>query len=90
MKENFKIILSAFEEAGIDMGTVQFNITEYSLKTRLSFKFKNYKEFLEFLQLNKSHDKEKTADVYNAIVEEGINPDSFFYVNFFKPKVTEL
>ena len=90
MKENFKVILNAFEEAGIEMGTVQFNITEYSLKTRLSFKFENFSEFLEFLQLHESNDADKTDDVHNVIVEQGINPESFFYVNFFKPKVTEL
>lgn len=48
MKENFKIILAALQEAGMEMGQAQFSITEYSLKTRLSFKFEHINEFLDF------------------------------------------
>lgn len=90
MKENFKIILAALREAGMEMGQAQFSITEYSLKTRLSFKFKHINEFLDFLQLEASHNDEKSDHIKNILIEEGINPENFFYVNFYKTKVTEL
>ncbi|MFL9838803.1 hypothetical protein ABS768_14935 [Flavobacterium sp. ST-75] len=90
MKENFKIILAAFEEAGMEMGQAQFSITEYSLKTRLSFKFEHLHEFLDFLQIEPSYNDEKSDHIKNILIEEGINPDNFFYVNFYKTKVTEL
>lgn len=90
MKENFKIILAALQEAGMEMGQAQFSITEYSLKTRLSFKFEHINEFLDFLQLEKSHNDEKSDHIRNILIEEGINPENFFYVNFYKTKVTEL
>ena len=89
MEDNFKTIKQAFENAGIDIHKAGFSITEYSLNTKLSFKFENSEEFTAFLGLTPSHTK-KREDIKAMIIEAGINPDKFFYVNFFKPKVAEL
>ncbi|WP_297334188.1 hypothetical protein [Flavobacterium sp.] len=90
MKEHFKTILEAFENAGIEVNTAEFSITEYSLNTDLSFKFRNIDEFLEFLHLTSPSDEKRAETIKNILIEEGINPDSFFYVNFYSPKVAEL
>ena len=90
MKENFQIILEAFENAGIEVGNAEYSITEYSLNTDLSFKFENLDEFLEFLNLSGPSDAEKIENVRNAVIEEGLDPGDFFYVNFYSPKVAEL
>lgn len=90
MTENFQTILEAFKNAGIDVGKAEYSITEYSLNTDLSFKFENLDEFLEFLHLTGPADEEKIENVHNALIEEGLNPGDFFYVNFYSPKVAEL
>lgn len=89
MEDNFKTIKQAFVNAGIDIHKAGFSITEYSLNTKLSFKFENIEEFTAFLGLTPS-DTKKREDIKAMIIEAGINPDKFFYVNFFKPKVAEL
>lgn len=89
MKENFKIIIQAFEKAGIDMPTVEYSITQYSLNTELSFRFENLEEFLHFLNLTPD-DNEKITLIKTMMIEEGIEPNNFFYVNFYRPKVAEL
>lgn len=90
MKENFKTILQAFNKAGLKLGSVQFSITEYSLNTELSFKFENLDDFLAFLHFDGPADENKAEDVSNAVIETGLDPENFFYVNFYKPEVTEL
>jgi len=89
MKENFETMLSVFKEAGINLKSAGFSITQYSLNTDLSFKFRNLKEFIEFLCLD-GDDQEKIKTVYALMAETGLSPRDFFYVNFYKPKVTEL
>lgn len=89
MEDNFTTIKQAFEKAGIDIHKAGFSITEYSLNTKLSFKFENIEEFTAFLGLMPS-DTKKMEDIKAMIIEAGIDPDKFFYVNFFKPKVAEL
>ncbi len=89
MKENFKIIAAAFEKAGVEIAKAEYSITEYSLNTELSFKFSNREEFLEFLNLGPD-DAEKIEKVDAVFVAQGINPASFFYVNFYQPKVVEM
>jgi hypothetical protein len=90
MKEHFKTILEAFENAGIEVNTAEFSITEYSLNTDLSFKFRNLDEFLEFLHLTAPSDEERAETINTILIEEGIDPSGFFYVNFYSPKVAEL
>lgn len=88
MKENFDIITDAFHNAGIEIKRVEFSITEYSLNTKLSFKFNNPDELLLFLEVPKT--SERANAIKAMIVEAGVDPEKYFYVNFFKPKVAEL
>jgi len=90
MDENFKTIREAFKTAGIDVATAEYSITEYSLNTNLSFKFSNLTEFLEFLDVQSQDDSEKVQHIKLLFVDAGVDPDNFFYVNFFEPKVAEL
>lgn len=88
MKDSFNIITDAFHIAGIDSKKVEFSITEYSLNTKLSFKFSNMEELLLFLDVSETSER---ANVIKAmVVEAGVDPEKYFYVNFFKPKVAEL
>lgn len=90
MKEDFKIIRAAFEEAGVNITTAEYSITPYSLNTKLSFKFNSLDELLEFLGLDKSPNDPKAEAVAATFAKESLDPNSFFYVNFYKPKVAEL
>lgn len=91
MKENFKIILNAFREANIELTTVEFKLTRYSLNTELSFKFENIDEFSELLKISgASNNEERTEEVKKLLVEEGIDHNDVFYLNFYPPKVAEL
>lgn len=90
MHHDFETIKAAFREAGIDSKKTEFSITNYSLNTKLSFKFANADELLLFLNLNTSKDDEKVNEINAMIVDAGVDPKSYFYVNFFKPKVAEL
>ena len=90
MRENFKIITDAFQQAGVDVHTAECSITLYSLNTSLSFKFSNLAEFLEFLGVAETGDESKAEQINALLVKEGIDQNDFFYVNFYKPKVVEL
>jgi len=90
MQNNFESIKQAFKEAGIDSEKTEFSITSYSLNSTLSFKFANADELLLFLNVNANKDSERINEINAMIVDAGVNPVSFFYVNFFKPKVAEL
>lgn len=90
MNENFTTINEAFKAAGIDVAAAEYSFTLYSLNTKLSFKFANLMEFLQFLALEPSLDFEKVQHIKSMFIEAGVDPDNFFYVNFFKPKVAEL
>lgn len=87
MTDNFKTIKDAFAQAGVDVQTAEYSITEYSLNTSLSFKFNNVAELLLFLGVG---DAEKTEKIKAMVIEANIDPNNFFYVNFYKPKVAEL
>jgi hypothetical protein len=71
---------------------LDFKITQYSLNTDLSFKFLNSEDFVSFLNYSSSEDisKEKIGLINASIIEQGLNPDDFFYVNFYKKEVNEL
>lgn len=90
MKDDFKIITAAFEQAGIDVHTAEYSITEYSLNTDLSFKFNNKQEFLEFLNIPETGENARREKVEAVFIEQGIDADNFFYVNFYQPKVVEM
>lgn len=88
MKDKLNLITDAFHVAGIDNRNVEFSITEYSLNSKLSFKFSHINELLQFLDISATSQKGKTVQA--KFVESGVDPEKFFYVNFFKPKVAEL
>ena len=90
MNENLTTIHDAFKRSGIDIATAQYSITEYSLNTDLSFKFSSLQEFLAFLEIDETKDPGRAELIKAKIIEAGVNPESFFYVNFYKPKVVEL
>lgn len=90
MNEKLNSINSAFEKEGVNITTAQYSITEYSLNTGLSFKFNGMEDFLSFLAIEAATDAGKAELVKAKIIEAGVNPDSFFFVNFYKPKVAEL
>jgi hypothetical protein len=88
MTDNFKTITDAFAKAGVNVTEVEFSITEYSLNSSLSFKFNNSDDLFLFLEV--APGSEKGAAIKAMFVDAGIDPDKFFYVNFYKPKVAEL
>ena len=90
MEDKFKIMKNAFEKAGISITTAEFSITAYSLNTELSFKFSNIDELLFFLGFSSPGDEERIENINAMVVDAGIDPNSFFFVNFYKPKVAEL
>ena len=98
MKENFKAISDALTKAGFKNSLenakekqLDFNITPYSLNTTLSFRFDNFADFTEFLVLSNSPaSEEKLVLIHNAFAELNLNPEEFFYVNFFESKEPEM
>lgn len=88
MKDNFDIITTAFQKAGIDSNKAEFSITEYSLNTDLSFKFKSFKQLLQFLDV--PAESERAGAIKAMFLDSDVDPDKFFYVNFYSPKVAEL
>lgn len=61
-----------------------FKITPYSLNTNLSFKFEHLDHFVEFLKRSENISEEKIRVLQNSFVDLGIDPNNFFYVNFFE------
>lgn len=95
MNEQFKIITETLIREGFhdllpDNGMpgkpLDFNITPYSLNTRLSFKFNNLDDLLSFLHTrhNKSAISAKAPLLQTMFVELGLDTKDFFYVNFFE------
>ncbi len=92
MEENFKAIASALDAAGLKSSAesktgkpVDFKITPYSLNTKLSFRFPNLDEFIAFIGLTTDEPlPEKQVMIQSAFVDLGLNPNEFFYVNFFE------
>jgi len=101
MNDNFKNIIDSLIKKGFieseenvkDLGKkLDFKITQYSLNTDLSFKFLNSEDFINFLNYSSSEEitKEKIGLINATILEQGLNPDDFFYVNFYQKEVNEL
>jgi len=95
MNEHFKIVAETLIREGFKSVTetsaksekeFDFNITPYSLNTKLSFKFNNLEDFTTFLKIH--HDPvdlaEKTLVIQTTLMELGLDPKEFFYVNFFE------
>jgi len=87
---NFVAINDAFQKAGIAVASAEYSFTAYSLNTPLSFKFENLEEFVAFLSLDTTKDKVKAEHIKVMLADAALDPNTFFYVNFFKPKVAEL
>ena len=92
MKENFIAINNALKDAGFKSSLEQsvgkpldFKFTPYSLNSKLSFRFDDLKEFCMFLKESGHEVPEKEHTMIKAaLLELGLNPDEFFYVNFFE------
>ncbi len=92
--DNFKFILDTMMKEGfsqlpnVDPSTGQpydYKITPYSLNTNLSFKFENLEHFIEFLKHSKADTSPEKLQVINStILELGLDPNQFFYVNFYE------
>ena len=90
MTNNFDEITATFRKAGLDVRTAEYSITEYSLNTELSFRFENYDDLIGFLDHNGGASDNAKENINAMLVKESIDPDKYFYVNFYKPKVAEL
>ncbi len=92
MKESFKPVFDALAQAGYkeklenEAGSpIDFKFTPYSLNTKLSFRFDNADDFFEFLQSSGNElTEEKKSLIQAAIVELGLNPAEYFWVNFYE------
>jgi hypothetical protein len=90
MENNFDELVQMFTKAGLDVRTAEYNITEYSLNSELSFKFENIDHLISFLDEHGDASEQAKENINALLVKEGLDPDKPFYVNFFKPKVAEL
>ncbi|KOS05391.1 hypothetical protein AM493_04595 [Flavobacterium akiainvivens] len=86
MQNDFSEIIKAFEKNGVDVASAAYSFTAYSLNTPLSFRFENLAAFLLFLNVS----ADKQGQVKQMLTDAGLEPDKFFFVNFFKPKVAEI
>ena len=92
MKDSFRTVLDALSVAGYkeklenEAGNpIDFKFTPYSLNTKLSFRFENAEEFFDFLETSGNVlSEEKKSLIHKAIVELGLNPAEFFWVNFYE------
>ena len=62
-----------------------YKFTPYSLNTSLSFKFDSLDHFLQFLKQSEADTTpEKLALINSRFLELGLDPNQFFYVNFYE------
>lgn len=100
MNDSFKPIISNLISEGFQNlpdgnnrkgKLLDFKITNYSLNTKLSFKFDNLEHFMEFLQLSQEVSDEQRKMIEATMLALNIQPTDFFYVNFFeKGKESEM
>lgn len=101
MNDNFKNIIDSLIKNGFieseenvkDLGSkLDFKITQYSLNTDLSFKFLNSEDLVNFLNYSSPEEitTEKIGLINASILEQNLDPNDFFYVNFYKKEVNEL
>lgn len=82
VREGFHTLTEKKEQQGRPL---DFRITPYSLNSKLSFKFDNLEHFVAFLELHDiSELADKTAALQATLNELGLDPNQFFYVNFFE------
>lgn len=91
METTFENIYALLEKEKISLKDVRFSITAYSLNTKLSFKFDDANDLKEFLSNGENALSETDIQqIDKMIIDAGLKPETFFYVNFYKKKVTEL
>lgn len=90
MENNFDELVKMFKKEGVDIRNAEYNITEYSLNSELSFRFEHVDHLIGFLDAHGDASQEAKENINALLVKEGLDPDKPFYVNFFKPKVAEL
>lgn len=82
IKEGFYLLPDKSPDSG---KAFDYKITAYSLNTKLSFRFDNLAHFTAFLKQSGEVLTQAKADVLHATFADlGLNPDDFFYVNFFE------
>jgi hypothetical protein len=91
MKASYQPIFKTLAEMGFSQNLadssgrkLDFKFTPYSLNLKLSFRFENFDDFLDFLNdagLNLS--EVKVAELQTSFVELGLKANEFFYVNFY-------
>lgn len=64
-----------------------YKITQYSLNTKFSFKFDSLAHFTDFLHQHQSLSEENRELLGQLIQDSNIEPDSFFYINFFEDTI---
>ncbi len=92
MKESYNVIADALKNAGfsttLEEATgkiLDFKITPYSLNTKLSFRFGGLDDFIEFINSTGNTISKAKLDLINmAFIELSMDPNDFFYVNFFE------
>lgn len=99
MNDHFKTILDTLITEGFQQLTeknaengrpLDFRITPYSLNTKLSFKFDSLQHFTEFLKLSHGDTPADQLAMLNAtFMELGLDPNQFFYVNFFEKGIPQ-
>ncbi|HOZ74216.1 MAG TPA: hypothetical protein PLS51_03960 [Flavobacterium sp.] len=100
MNEHFKtitdaLILEGFPELTDKIASrgqkLDYNLTPYSLNTKLSFRFDNLAHFIEFLNLHNPDDvSDKQALLKATLMELDLDPEGFFWVNFFGEREAEV
>nr|WP_322626411.1 hypothetical protein [uncultured Flavobacterium sp.] len=91
METTFENIYALLEKEKLPLRDLRFSITPYSLNTKLSFKFNDATDLKDFLSAGEGTLTETDAQqIDKMIVDAGLKPETFFYVNFYKKKVTEL
>ena len=99
MSDNFRFILDTMMKEGFAQlpdkspktgKPYNYKITPYSLNTNLSFKFDNLEHFIEFLKQSEADTSPEKLSAINAtFLELGLDPNQFFYVNFFSTNPEE-
>lgn len=91
METTFENIYALLEEEKLPLNDLRFSITPYSLNTKLSFKFNDAADLKDFLGNRENSLSETDAQqIDKMIIDAGLKLETFFYVNFYKEKVTEL
>lgn len=88
MKENYQAVSKALSDAGFKTSLesaagipLDFKFTPYSLNTKLSFRFDNFDDFIDFLSQTGTPD---TPELRTSFLDLGLDPNNFFWVNFFE------